>query len=275
MASSQPATVSRPSGTADGQAGTANGQAGTANGQAGTADGQAGTANGQAGTANGQAGTANGQAGTANGHVDSFKIKTINKSDYLAGQTSKSGDVTMFNGRLHQLSFLGSLDWQPNLEAVQYLIGNWWPVLHRKNPEMRLNIAGKNFPKTLLEKKIAGVVMHGTVPDAKAFLEAHPVVVVPLRTGSGIRIKILEALGLGLPVISTAKGVEGLGLVPELHYLPAETADEFAEQALGLLNRPGRATKLGTAGRMFVSDRFNVERLSRLLNEFYRHLRCL
>jgi len=178
-------------------------------------------------------------------------------------------------GRLHQLSFLGSLDWQPNLEAVQYLIGNWWPVLHRKNPEMRLNIAGKNFPKTLLEKKIAGVVMHGTVPDAKAFLEAHPVVVVPLRTGSGIRIKILEAMGLGLPVISTAKGVEGLGLVPEQHYLPAETADEFAEQALGLLNRPERATELGTAGRTFVSDRFNVERLSRQLNEFYRHLRCL
>lgn len=177
--------------------------------------------------------------------------------------------------RLKHLSFLGSLDWLPNLEAVHHLLDSWWPVLHRKCPDMQLHIAGKNFPNTLMQKKIEGVMMHGAVPDAESFLRLHPVVVVPLRSGSGIRIKSLEALTLGLPMISTAKGVEGLNLKADVHYLPAENAHEFVHQAERLRSQPRLALDLGNAGRSYVSAHYGVQVLTHKLSDFYRHLRSL
>jgi glycosyltransferase involved in cell wall biosynthesis len=173
------------------------------------------------------------------------------------------------------VSFLGSLDWQPNLEAVHQLLDSWWPVLQRIAPHMRLHIAGKNFPDALMQKKIEGVVMHGEVPDAENFLRKHPVVVVPLRSGSGIRIKILNALALGLPVISSAKGVEGLNLVADVHYLAADNAQEFAQQAQRLWLQPELAQKLGEAGHQFVASQSDARALAKKLGEFYRHLRSL
>jgi len=177
--------------------------------------------------------------------------------------------------KLNRLSFLGSLDWQPNQDAVQHLLESWWPVLQRNCPLMRLHIAGKNFPDALMQKKIEGVVMHGEVSDAENFLRDHPVVVVPLRSGSGIRIKILNALALGLPVISSAKGVEGLDLVADVHYLQADNAREFAQQAQRLWLQPEFAQKLGEAGRRYVANQSDVPALAQKLGEFYRHLRSL
>jgi len=177
--------------------------------------------------------------------------------------------------RLKQLSFLGSLDWQPNREAVHHLLESWWPELHRKCPDMQLNIAGKNFPDALMRKKIDGVLMHGTVADAESFLKSHPVVVVPLRSGSGIRIKILEALALGLPIISSAKGVQGLDVEADVHYLAAENAEEFAQQCQRLREHPQLASRLGEAGHHFVSSHFGATVLAPKLSDFYRHLRSL
>lgn len=177
--------------------------------------------------------------------------------------------------RLKHLSFLGSLDWQPNIEAVHHLLAVWWPELHRKYPDAQLHIAGKNFPATLMRKKIHGVQMHGMVQDAESFLKSHPVVVVPLQSGSGIRIKILEALSMGLPIISSAKGVEGLALMADVHYLAAENAEEFAQQAKRLWEEPNLAHQLGEAGHHFISTQFGFKELSLKLNDFYRHLRSL
>jgi len=177
--------------------------------------------------------------------------------------------------RLKHLSFLGSLDWQPNIEAVDYLLESWWPVLRQKYPDMQLHIAGKNFPEALMRKKIGGVLMHGEVSDATTFLLAHPVVVVPLLSGSGIRIKILEALALGLPVISTAKGVQGLDVLADVHYLRAENAEECAHQCRRLREHPQLAQQLGEEGQHFISTHYGAQDLTHKLSNFYRHLRSL
>lgn len=106
--------------------------------------------------------------------------------------------------------FIGALDWMPNLSGLQRFLQEVWPVVHQNRKDAVLHIAGRNSPPGFGNQLPAGVVFHGEVADAAAFISDKAVCIVPLWAGSGLKIKIVEALVAGKPLITTPVGVEGL-----------------------------------------------------------------
>lgn len=127
-----------------------------------------------------------------------------------------------------RLGFIGTLDWLPNLDAVQWFLEDWLPQFRSIHPSPTFHLAGRKIPSGL-GADLPGVVVHGEVEDASAFMAQCDLLVMPLRMGSGLKIKALEAIWLGIPLLSTALGVQGLGLRPRLDYWPAENPAEFLE----------------------------------------------
>ena len=135
------------------------------------------------------------------------------------------------------LGFIGTLDWLPNLDAVQWFLADWYPNMLSVNPRPTFHVAGRKMPPGL-GSRLPGVVVHGEVEDATAFMMNCDLLVMPLRMGSGLKIKALEAIALGIPLLSTSKGVQGLGLKPYQDYWPAENSVEFLEGLQKLNQNP-------------------------------------
>lgn len=172
-----------------------------------------------------------------------------------------------------RLGFLGSMDWQPNQEAVRWFVQAIWPKLQSEFPDTSVTFAGKNFPRNLLQLAKNRLVMQGEVADATAFLQEHPVFIVPMRSGSGIRIKLLEAMALGLPIISTSIGAEGLPVEDGKHLLLADDVISFAKALHRLQKDEDFAFNLGQQGRQLIESHFNSADLTQQLITFYTAVR--
>lgn len=125
------------------------------------------------------------------------------------------------------LFMIGALNWLPNLEGINWFLKRVWPVISRENPELELHIAGSSPPEYLLQLKLPGVVVHGFVPDAAEFMQQYELMLVPLLSGGGMRIKILESMSLGKCILTTPVGAEGIAVTADENILLAETAEEW------------------------------------------------
>ncbi len=170
--------------------------------------------------------------------------------------------------------FLGSLDWRPNLDAVALLLDRIFPAVRAAEPAARLRLVGRKPPLALVQKvrDLPGVELHADVPDVRPFLATSGVMVVPLRIGGGSRLKILEALAAGLPVISTGVGAEGLGLIAGEHYVAAEP-ERMAEALLACIRDPRQARTMAERSRAFVLNRYDWDTLADRLERVW--LACL
>lgn len=173
----------------------------------------------------------------------------------------------------NKLGFLGSMDWQPNKEAVRWFVQSLWPSLSIEFPNTSVTFAGKNFPASLRNLAKNRLIMQGEVEDAVVFMLEHPIFIIPMRSGGGIRIKLLEAMALGLPIISTTLGAEGLPVVDGEHLLFADDAFSFAKALHRLQKDEDFAFNLGQQGRKLVESQFNRSVLSQQLTTFYTALR--
>lgn len=167
------------------------------------------------------------------------------------------------------LLFLGSLDWDPNLEAIRWFLGNVWPLVRRAVPGARFQVAGSNPPKGLPEQLAAeGVRFLGRVPVAREFLASGAAMVVPLLAGGGVRVKILEAMALGVPVVSTRLGATGVDAREGDEILLADAPGPLAEACAALLIDRARAVAVGRAGRRRVLQSFDADGVGRDLLRF-------
>jgi glycosyltransferase involved in cell wall biosynthesis len=150
--------------------------------------------------------------------------------------------------------FLGSLDWRPNLDALQILLESIFPAVRAGVPEARLSVVGRNPPPWLAQRvrALPGVELHANVLDVRPYLARSSLLVVPLRIGGGSRLKILEALASGLPVVTTHVGAEGLDLEPEKHLVMAEDSEQLAAAIVRTLRAPETAGAQAAYGRDFV-----------------------
>ncbi|MBD2720980.1 glycosyltransferase family 4 protein [Hymenobacter armeniacus] len=108
------------------------------------------------------------------------------------------------------LFMIGSLDWLPNQEGVEWLLREVWPTFHAEFPDVELHLAGRNAPAHLLNRKGENVIMHGFVESAPAFMQQYELMLVPLLSGGGMRVKIVEGMALGKAILSTTLGAEGI-----------------------------------------------------------------
>ena len=160
----------------------------------------------------------------------------------------------------HVIAFSGNLEYDPNTDAVRYFRSRIWPLLRRRWPGLVWRLIGRN-PEAI-RRYIRGdprIQVSGPLEDAVEALAAAQVAVVPLRAGSGTRVKILEAWAAGRPVVSTTLGAEGLSARDGEHLLLADTPEHFAEAVSSLLESVELRNSLGRAGRRLYEKEFTWE----------------
>lgn len=167
------------------------------------------------------------------------------------------------------LSFIGSLDWMPNLEGLEWFLTKVMPLVRKRFPAVKFHIAGRNMSQDLLQYKAKNVVIHGEVESSTAFLNEHSVMIVPLFSGSGMRAKILEAMALGKAIITTPLGLEGIDAIDSEEVLIAQTEEAFMNQIAYAIEDANRLKKMGKNARLFIEQQYGYKAVSRRLLTFY------
>ena len=168
--------------------------------------------------------------------------------------------------------FVGSFDYYPNVEAATSFAQNIWPVIRQRIPDATLFLVGANpTPSVQALANLPSVTVTGTVPDVRPYYGGALAAIVPLRTGGGTRLKILEAMAAGVAVVSTPLGAEGLAVTPGQDILLADPDDSAAwvDRLLLLLQSPGRRLQLAAAGQRLVKSRYDWETLGQTLCNTY------
>jgi glycosyltransferase involved in cell wall biosynthesis len=162
--------------------------------------------------------------------------------------------------------FAGAMDSRSNIDGIEFLLRAVWPRVHAVRPQSRMLIAGRNPPPALMaEAASSGMNWHftGSVDDIRPYLHEGDISLIPLRVGSGTRLKAFEAIANGLPVVSTTLGVEGLGLAAGEHFLAADTDADFADAILALLADTPRRIAMAQAGRALLEARYSWSVIAR------------
>lgn len=169
--------------------------------------------------------------------------------------------------------FLGSMLYLPNREAVEWILGHLWPLVRRREPRLSLTVAGSAMPPALARRlRAAGIAVAADVGDAAAFAAPFSAAIAPLFSGSGMRVKLLEAMALGKPVIATPLGARGIAATPGEHLLLAADAEGFADALVRCTRDRDLAARLGTAARRLIEERYDARRLTAGLAARYREL---
>lgn len=170
------------------------------------------------------------------------------------------------------IGFLGALDWTPNLEGLQWFLQEVWPRVHREFPEVTLEVAGRNTPDWLLELKLPGVVVLGAVEDARAFICKHVIQLVPIRSGSGVRVKLLECMASGKAALTTTIGLEGVPGIQRHHVLIADSPEAMLDELRFAFNNPAALEQIGKQARALIQADFDAHSLARNLLEHFKKL---
>jgi sugar transferase (PEP-CTERM/EpsH1 system associated) len=151
--------------------------------------------------------------------------------------------------------FVGALDYRPNVDGAVWFCDHVWPEIHRRRPDARLSLVGRN-PVAAVRRldSVPGVTVVGQVPDVRPYLTRASVAVVPLQIARGVQNKVLEALAMSRAVVTSPAALEGLQAEPGVHLLTASARTEWADTVVGLLADGDWRQRLGAAGRQYVEE---------------------
>ncbi len=169
-----------------------------------------------------------------------------------------------------RLVFVGSMNYHANIDAAVWFTREIWPSIHHKFPEWKLTLVGSNPNPAVLALKSESVEVTGTVPSVAPYYENALAAIVPLRTGGGTRLKILEAMAAGVPVVSTTLGAEGLAVNPGEHILIADQVESWTAVLDSISSDEARWSAIAAAGRRLVESRYDWKVLGKALFETYR-----
>lgn len=178
-------------------------------------------------------------------------------------------EVTEVEAEPASLFHIGSMDWLPNQESIRWMLEEIWPVVHREVPQVRLYLAGRKMPECWMNAQIDGVSVVGEVPDAMRFIAGKKINVVPLRSGSGIRVKIIEAMSMGKTVITTTVGAQGIEYIDGENILIADTPQDFARQIKRCVEDDAFCVRVGQAASRLVAECYDEGKLAGRLIDFY------
>ncbi|MBS1782274.1 MAG: glycosyltransferase [Bacteroidetes bacterium] len=222
--------------------------------------------------------------------IKRFEVEAWNEADYLLAITAADQEVIRQQVSPHKVAIvpigisfeaiqgqktkerwvgyhIGAMDWLPNSEAISWFLDEVWPLLHKTIPTFEFYFAGRNMPGSFEKFEQNGVTCAGEVSDAKDFISDKKILIVPLRSGGGIRVKILEAMAAGKVVISTDVGMQGIeALEPGQHYLLANTPEEFVRQIEWTINHQTDAEILARQGAAMIRKHYSLEAVNDLLD---------
>ena len=169
---------------------------------------------------------------------------------------------------------IGGLDWLPNQEGILWFLKECWPLVISKLPEVKFYIAGRNAPQAFQKKiqQFHNVVFCGEVNSSVEFIKSKALMVVPLLSGSGMRIKIVEGMALGKAIVSTSIGAEGIDAIHNTHLAIANTSAQMASEIVNLLNSKEKILQMGLNAQEFVKQHLNNDNITKSLTHFYKDL---
>jgi polysaccharide biosynthesis protein PslH len=169
---------------------------------------------------------------------------------------------------------IGALDWTPNREGLEWFLDNCFPSILEDFPDIRLKIAGRNAPTGFIEKlKHPQIDFLGEIDDASLFMRQNGIMIVPLLSGSGMRVKIIEGMSNSKPIITTTIGCEGIDAENGKHIFITDDSSQFSKYIITLLNDKDLMLKTGKQAAEFVYQNYDDHFLNEKLVDFYfKHL---
>ncbi len=166
---------------------------------------------------------------------------------------------------------IGSLDWAPNQEGLLWFVEKCWPKIHVKYPHLKFYVAGRKAPDWLIRRfNLPNIVFMGEVSDAYQFINSKAIMVVPLFSGSGMRIKIIEGMALGKPIVTTPIGTEGISTQSEKNIIIADNEHEFINGVERLINNKELFHTIGSNAIEYIQEKFDNLALACALTGFYK-----
>ncbi|GAB4134125.1 MAG: glycosyltransferase family 4 protein [Bacteroidia bacterium] len=174
---------------------------------------------------------------------------------------------------IHKSVFhIGAMDWLPNINGVKWLVREVWPKVITQVPDATLHLAGKGLKKDDPAYSGTNIVVHGEVEDSVEFMQQHQVMAVPLFSGGGMKIKMIEGMATGKAIVTTPIGIEGIHFIPGVHGQLATNEDQFAEAIIRYFRNPGMMTDYSLNAYFLASDEHEIKHASQRLCEFYYSL---
>lgn len=170
----------------------------------------------------------------------------------------------------HHMFHLGSMDWMPNLEGVEWFLNKVWPVLEKKHPQLILHIAGKGMPQKYFDMQTDRLRVYGYVDDVTQFMSGKQLMVVPLFSGSGMRVKIIEGMAAARTIVSTTIGAEGIDIADEHGVLIADNVDAFVNRIDKCLLDMDYARKVANTARAIALEKYDREFLANQFCDFLK-----
>lgn len=172
------------------------------------------------------------------------------------------------------ICYIGALDWLPNTEGLFWFIDWVWPRIQSEIPNIEFHIAGRNASEELAERLMVerNIIFHGQVADSAEFLSKCKIMIVPLLSGSGIRVKIIEGMFLNRAIVATSIAVKGIDAIHNEHILIADSPEVFAISACNLINSEEIANRIAMKAQEFATEHYDAKNLAVKLTEFYKNL---
>lgn len=180
--------------------------------------------------------------------------------------------TTPSNASFPTLFHLGAMDWRPNKEGLEWFLDEIWPDIEKLNSELRFYIAGKNMQKEFFEYDSENLVVEGEIFDAVEFINSKSIMIVPLLSASGMRVKIIEGMAMRKCIIATSMAAEGIMCEHGKDILIADTADEFYRSILQCITNPKKWREIGDNARKTVERDHDINVVSERMLKVYQKL---
>ena len=187
---------------------------------------------------------------------------------------SSKEDCEKKNVEENSIFHIASMDWLPNIEGVDWFLNNVWPIISNTKNNAKLYLAGREMPQFYYNLNLHNVTIVGKVKSAKEFYLSKKIMIVPVLSGSGMRIKIIEGMALGKIIISTSLGAEGISYTSGKNILIADTPQDFADAICKCLNDSNYCDKIGENAKELITSEYSNEQISKKMVSFFEYLKA-
>jgi glycosyltransferase involved in cell wall biosynthesis len=209
-------------------------------------------------------------------HVDTDFIKQIgcNKTITTIPVGVDQNMITEFASEREfpVLFHLGSMDWIPNQEGIRWFVEKVWPAVSNEFPNLKLYLAGRNMPDWIKKINIPRIIIQGEVENAYEYMQSKSILIVPLLSGSGMRVKIIEGMACGNTIISTSIGAEGIDYTNGKNILIANSPEEFVSQIKKCIDSPLFCKNISNGAMKLIKEKYNNDVITDNLLQFYNNL---
>lgn len=196
----------------------------------------------------------------------------INQTYYLPFGENEKINLPSVETEWNSIYHVGSMDWAPNVEGVQWFLDTVWQEIASTLPDVHLYLAGKNMSASILSMANNRLHVVGEIEDVVSFSLSKNIMIVPLLSGAGIRIKIVEAMAIGKVIITTTVGAEGIGAEHMNTILIAKNAEEFLQCILFCFREKEKAIQIGKRAKAFILDHYQRHAIYREAIAFYQQM---